>query len=216
MLQEQPSAQYDALQIARELANNLAQMHAQGITHGNLNSQQILLDQAKQHAMIEEVSGSGPELSPRWLSPERVDRKGNVHAATPQSDVYSLGLVLWCLASREQPFPQVIEFESCWTSKVQSVHRFTGKHPYSRAVLEMIHQCWEAPYMRPSAQTVLFGLSDPEGLVNCFPWLLDLYSVVGGIFFSYPFFCSGQNKYPICRRTNPAPDPHKSPEQPYL
>lgn len=175
MLQVQPPVQYDALQLARDVAAGLAHIHALGTTHGNLNSQQIFLDQARQHAKILDKSSSVPEPLLRWHSLERMDNQGKFHPATKQSDVYSLGLMLWCLVSRQQPFPLLMTEPELvpirqWSGGVQMAHKFTKDGPYSREIVEVIRQCWEAPHMRPSAQTIFGCLSDPDGMVppqNC-------------------------------------------------
>lgn len=102
-------------QIAIDMANGLAYLHAQNILHRDLKSFNILLDN-DYHAKISDFGLAKLKLETRntstgrlsnrsgtvsWRAPELFKRNST---ATQASDIYSLGMVLWELLTRELPF----------------------------------------------------------------------------------------------------------------
>jgi len=98
--------------IALQIVRGLYFLHEQGVTHRDLKSANVLLDQnlnAKltdfglaQAKMASVLSIQERSLSLAWMAPETLTRGGGVH--TPQSDVYSYGVLLWELVTGRRPY----------------------------------------------------------------------------------------------------------------
>lgn len=105
--------------IAINIGKGLAYLHNQKIVHRDLKSLNVLLDdqyQAKigdfglakikletNSTTTKTKSGMG---TTRWRAPELFKRGANPNAA---SDVYSYGMVLWEIASRQLPFQDAVD-----------------------------------------------------------------------------------------------------------
>jgi serine/threonine protein kinase len=98
-------------QIALDAAWGLKDLHGYSILHRDLKSLNILLDdrlrakladfglaKVKQETSSQSTIAKGTVL---WMAPELFKRKAEV---TEAADIWSLGMVLWELASREIPF----------------------------------------------------------------------------------------------------------------
>ncbi|MBS0351063.1 MAG: protein kinase, partial [Proteobacteria bacterium] len=98
-------------QIAMDTAWGLKDLHAYSILHRDLKSLNILLDdrlrakladfglaKVKQETSSQSTIAIGTVL---WMAPELFKRKAEVTAA---ADIWSLGMVLWELVTREIPF----------------------------------------------------------------------------------------------------------------
>ena len=100
--------------VALDVLDALAAAHDAGIVHRDIKPGNILLDQAGSakvgdFGIAKSVEGLDPALTrtgvligtPAYLPPERVDGA----AATPQSDIYGLGVVLYEALAGRKPFP---------------------------------------------------------------------------------------------------------------
>ena len=96
-----------AIAILRECLSGLAALHRQGIVHNDLKPSNIMLKRSGNVKLID--IGSGFAMSetpltvpctPEYAAPEVLDG----HVATPQSDLASLGYVLFEMLSGAHPF----------------------------------------------------------------------------------------------------------------
>ncbi|WP_442506498.1 serine/threonine protein kinase [Novipirellula sp. SH528] len=101
----------DAIRIARQTASALAAAHQHGVVHRDVKPGNILLGKGTEQAVLtdfgiakiqDDVSMTNTGVivgTPGFLSPEQA--RGN--DAGPQSDLYSLGTVLWSMLTGEPP-----------------------------------------------------------------------------------------------------------------
>ncbi len=152
--------------IATDIGNGLSYLHSQKIIHRDLKSLNILIakdDTAKitdfglakirletSNKTTGVVQGSIP-----WIAPELISEE--IPASTV-SDVYSLGMVLWEIASRRTPFSTVESIPVLLGKK------FTNKHEAiptdcPPAYAALIQKCWAKPPERPAANILAKELS---------------------------------------------------------
>jgi serine/threonine protein kinase len=100
------------LKMATEMACGLAYLHAENILHRDIKSQNMLLDDqyhvkladfglAKIKTETKTISTKPTVGTLAWMAPELFGRKP---VFTKKSDIYSLGMTLWEIASRKIPF----------------------------------------------------------------------------------------------------------------
>jgi tRNA A-37 threonylcarbamoyl transferase component Bud32 len=104
-----PLAPMDAVTFTVDIANGLAFAHSKGIIHADLKPSNILFD-SNDHAKIADFGiartpqeeADTPQLfaTAMYVAPERVEGK----PATPVSDVYGLGLLLYEMLVGKPPF----------------------------------------------------------------------------------------------------------------
>lgn len=95
------------LRLARTLAAGLAELHSQGWLHGDVKLENVRLDENGVAHWIDlgfatgiEERPSRSQGSPRWLSPEELRGRPR----TTASEVFSLGIMCYALATGEHPF----------------------------------------------------------------------------------------------------------------
>ncbi|NIP14962.1 MAG: protein kinase, partial [Pseudomonadales bacterium] len=118
-LQRGPWAPEAAARLLDQVAGALAVAHRQGVVHRDVKPENILLDEegnaylsdfgiAKDLMRPTGVTETGAVVgSPAYGSPEQAQGR----SITPQSDLYSLGVVMYQVLTGEHPFPGVTPAE---------------------------------------------------------------------------------------------------------
>ena len=100
-----------ACDVIGQVAEALRYVHSCGIIHGDIKSENILLTRAQDRRRLAKLLDFGLarpddgneahiEGTPEYLAPERISRR----PASPQSDIYALGILFWECLVGELPF----------------------------------------------------------------------------------------------------------------
>ena len=112
LLRHGPLEPEDAATILDHVASALAAAHRQGVVHRDVKPANVLLDEegnaylsdfgvALDAGSSERSSGTMVRGTPAYLSPEQI----RLDPASPRSDVYGLGIVLFEMLTATHPFP---------------------------------------------------------------------------------------------------------------
>lgn len=110
------------VKLALDIAHGMQYLHAEGILHRDLKSENLLLDEDMcvkvadfGISCLESQCGSAKGFTGtyRWMAPEMIKEKNH----TKKVDVYSFGIVLWELLTALTPFddmtPEQAAFAVC-------------------------------------------------------------------------------------------------------
>lgn len=112
LLRQGPLELDHVARILDQIGGALATAHRQGVVHQAVKPGNILLDEAgnaylsdfgiglEARASARSIGAMG-RRAPAYLSPEQI----RLEQATPRSDVYALGVLLYEMLTREHPFP---------------------------------------------------------------------------------------------------------------
>ncbi len=146
--------------IAADIGKGLAYLHDRNIIHRDLKSLNILIakdntakitdfglakihDQTKSHT--NHIIGS-----PIWMAPEQLCT--NTPAST-KTDIYSMGMVLWEIATQKLPYSHAANVNMIYVWKLHNVPE-TIPPETPKTYAGLILQCWKAPTERPKAQNL--------------------------------------------------------------
>ena len=140
--------------IAYQVAEGMRFLHSNGIVHRDLKTMNILLDDkgiAKIAdfglvGVIKEGEGlNGGVGTPHYTAPEILEKK----RYGPKVDVYSFGVILWEMASRQIPYRDKTH-QDIYEHVVTRGWRLPGSSSISEPMFELIKRCWSAnPNERP-------------------------------------------------------------------
>ncbi|XP_057804585.1 serine/threonine/tyrosine-protein kinase HT1-like [Salvia miltiorrhiza] len=142
------------LRLALDIAHGMQYLHARGILHRDLKSENLLLDEDMcvkvadfGISCLETQCGSAKGFTGtyRWMAPEMIKEKHH----TKKVDVYSFGIVMWELLTALIPFddmtPEQAAFAVC-----QKNARPPLPSTCPTAFSRLIHRCWSSnPDKRP-------------------------------------------------------------------
>lgn len=99
-----PMGPGEVIAVATDLCRALAAVHAAGLVHGDVKAQNVMREEGGRIVLMDfgavHVQGDDPGTgTPLYLAPEVLNRE----PATPRSDIYSLGVLLFRLLTVEYP-----------------------------------------------------------------------------------------------------------------
>ncbi|KAF8549953.1 kinase-like protein, partial [Imleria badia] len=164
------------LQFLLDIANGLHYLHSLPIVHGDLNSNNVLLDVNYTARLADfgyaSLVGNIPEAltylqrstarpgALRWIAPEQVDPE-ETFIRTTKSDIYSFGCVALQVFSGKQPWSEVRE-DSAVVLRLAKGHK-PGR-PEFRAMGDsywnLVQDCWSPMEMRPSAEVIIYIIQE--------------------------------------------------------
>ncbi|GAA0149599.1 hypothetical protein Leryth_006590 [Lithospermum erythrorhizon] len=148
------------LKMALDIACGMQYLHAEGILHRDLKSENLLLDQDMRVKVadfgiscLESQCGSAKGFTGtyRWMAPEMIKEKRH----TKKVDIYSFGIVLWELLTALTPFddmtPEQAAFAVC-----QKNARPPLPPDCPLAFRNLINRCWSSnPDKRPHFEEIV-------------------------------------------------------------
>jgi tetratricopeptide (TPR) repeat protein len=152
-------------QIALGIALGLNYLHARGVLHKDLKSENVLIDRDAQpkltdfglskcsHAKVEPPLSESDSV--QWLAPEALSITSTGYSA--KSDIYSFGVVFWEVLTGQRPYPNVGRERIIM--RTQKGERDVIPSHVAPCYATLIQQCWSLkPSERPSLPVIIHQL----------------------------------------------------------
>ncbi|KAL6057077.1 Protein kinase domain-containing protein [Balamuthia mandrillaris] len=151
------------LKVARGIADGMAYLHEKNVLHLDLKSKNVMIDRS-QNARINdfgllcvktEVNRTG-FATPQYCAPELLAEE----PVNGRADVYSFGLILWEMFTREDPF-KGLATKQIREAVIANQRPALPLCPF--VFTKLIQACWnEMPEKRPSFKVIVKILSQPK------------------------------------------------------
>lgn len=157
------SRYYEYLPIALDIAQGMAFLHKKSIIHRDLKPANILLTRDHRAKIADfgmSINNYGQELTAetgtyRYMAPEVIRHE----TYSSNADVYSFGICLWQLITREIPFSTMTPIQAAYA--VAEGHRPEIPASTPLRLQEIIRACWDHDSQRrPSFTYVAMALAD--------------------------------------------------------
>jgi len=154
---------YEYLPIALDIANGMAYLHSRSVIHRDLKPSNILLTRDHRAKIADfgmSVQNAGQELTAetgtyRYMAPEVIRHE----SYSSNADVYSFGLCLWQLITREVPFSTMTPIQAAYAVAEGSRPQIPASTP--QRLQEIITACWDQDsHKRPSFTYIAMALAD--------------------------------------------------------
>jgi len=152
------------IDMAIDIATGVQFLHSRNIIHRDLKSSNLLVD-ADFHVVLSDFGVSRVVSrektmttdigTPEWMAPEVLDGR----RYSEKADVYSFGIILWELITRELPFSDVDRFQISIAVCVRKQRPKLPKncHP---VLARLVTRCWDhSPDKRPNFTEILEELT---------------------------------------------------------
>lgn len=171
------------MRMALDVAHGMNWLHCSNppIIHRDLKTKNLLvgednqikicdfgLSQLKQ-AEFERDPTNGAKGTPIWMAPEVLSN----YPFDEKCDVYSYGLILWCLVTRQEPYSEFEDFAIFRNAIVTKGHRPTIPADCLPRLRNLITRCWSGtPNSRPTFLQIIgeletivieYAIDDPYG-----------------------------------------------------
>lgn len=157
------SRYYEYLPIALDVANGMAYLHSRDIIHRDLKPSNVLLTRDHRAKIADfgmSVANAGQELTAetgtyRFMAPEVIRHE----SYSSNADVYSFGVFLWQLITRQVPFGSMTPVQAAYA--VAEGRRPEIPESTPRRLKEIIEACWDQDsHKRPSFTYIAMALAD--------------------------------------------------------
>lgn len=160
-------------ELARQIAQAIAYMHKRNVLHGDIKSENILINDTSQiklcdfgHSFLKSdpagrlfknLSQGIASCSPPWLQPERA--KNYFYLYDEACDIFSFGIVMWEIATRCWPHEDATSLDDIKTMLLEE------KHEPLPADTDPVYAEWIEkarnfdPLLRPDAEAIVEGLT---------------------------------------------------------